>query len=203
MVENDDDNHAGLDFTASKERRGNENNDRDRNSGDGESKLGVTSIRDNDDKLDNETEEEEEVELEKSDIDLVLLASSDPKAVHYWRQYLIVEEALLHAIISTDVLQNVPSEFLVQLPGNEAHADGHDADDGRDSNEIRSHVNPHSFSSVPSFERIVQGKHVESNVDLVDLNRGINDESKVRKANANNLDSVCHAKSVPHHHELV
>lgn len=45
--------------------------------------------------------------------------------------YLIVQEALLHAVVCANDLQNVPGELLVKLPGNESHAEGCKRNDSR------------------------------------------------------------------------
>jgi hypothetical protein len=51
-----------------------------------------------------------------------------------------VEKALLHAIVCTNILENVPGKGLVQLPSNETHYDSDQPDDGRNSDEIGADV---------------------------------------------------------------
>jgi hypothetical protein len=71
MIEDNDGDHACLDFATRKPCGSNENTNRDGDRGDGESKLWVIGIGDDDDQLNDEPQEEEEIELEQGDVDLI------------------------------------------------------------------------------------------------------------------------------------
>lgn len=184
-IENDDTHHARLVLPAGEIGGGEQNGDGDGNGDNCQSKFRVVLLCDNDDKLNDETEEEEEIELEQSNVNLV------------------VEEALLHAVISTNVLENVPSVFLVDLPGDKDHANGREGDNGRDGNQVRLDIAPEVSSSGVLLEGIVLPKNIECLLNLVNLNGSVDHESQVGEADSDNLDSVLLAEGIPDDNESV
>jgi len=85
-VEQDDARRADVVLVPGEEGRGQEDDDGDGDGRDGQAELDVGDVPDDDEKLYRETEEEEEVKLQEGDVNLV------------------VQEALLHSVIGTDLL---------------------------------------------------------------------------------------------------
>ena len=46
-----------------------------------------------------------------------------------------MQEALLHAVVGANLLQNIPGKLAVELVGDGAHGNGGDADNGGDGDE--------------------------------------------------------------------
>jgi hypothetical protein len=184
-VEDDDGNHAGLVLPAGKECGAEEDDDGDGNGGNCQGKLGIVGRSDNDHKLDDEAEEEEEIELEKGDVNLV------------------VEEALPHPVIGTDGLEDIPGEFLVKLPADEAHADSGKSNDGRNSHEIRPDLIPNAGDGLTGLKSTVLLQNLQGLADLVDLDGRVDQHGQVGNANTNSLDSILHAQGIPDDDQLV
>lgn len=110
-----------------------------------------------------------------------------------------MEESLLHAIIGSDMLENVPGELLVQLPGDETVADGTDTDDARNSNQNALYIIPHGQVGYS----ILGDQDINGLADLIDLDGRINHQSKVCDTNTNDLNGVLDPKRIPHKDELV
>lgn len=177
QVEDDDHDHAHLVLLISEVGSAEQDENGDRDSGDGQSKFGIALLGNDDDELDDEAQEEEEIELQESDVDL------------------IVEESLLHAIVGTNVLQNVPGIFLIDLPRDEAHADSSHGNDGGYSDEEGLHIIPEVL--VRFLEGVPFSKNLNGLVDLVNLDRGVDHKSKVGEAHSNNLNGVLLTESIP------
>lgn len=75
-IENDDDDLAGLVFSASEVGGSEQDGNGDRDSGDGQGELGIRLLGDDNDELNDEPEEKEEIELEQCDVDLFTVSFS-------------------------------------------------------------------------------------------------------------------------------
>lgn len=114
-----------------------------------------------------------------------------------------MKESLLHAIIGTNVLENIPGILLVNLPRKEAHNEGSKGDDGRDSHQVRLHIVPKLGSSHTTLESIVLLENIEGFGNLIDLNSRVNHKGQVREADTNDLNGVLLSESIPDDDESV
>lgn len=182
-VADNDDGHADLILDpgepGSQKQNGNSNGD----GGDGKTEFGVGFERNNNQKLNSEAEEKEEVELQKCDINLV------------------VQETLLHPVVGSYSLKNVPSKDLVELPGSEGHGNGTKAQDAGDGDQVRFYVDPHVVLRV--LERAVVPQLTQRLFDLFDLDGSVNHQCEVGNAHANNLNGVLRSQRVPDNNQLV
>lgn len=119
------------------------------------------------------------------------------------KTYLVVKESFLHAIISTNVLENIPSILLVDLPRKKAHDKGSKGNDGGDSHKVRLHIVPEFCGRHFRSEGAVFTENIKSLFDLIDLDGGINHEGEVGKADTNDLNGVLLAESIPNDNESV
>jgi hypothetical protein len=184
-VKNDDRDHAGLVLAAGEESGGEKNQNGDGNGDDGKGEFRIVLVGDDDNKLNDEAEEEEEIELEQSDVNLV------------------VKESLLHAIISTDVLENIPSILLVDLPRKEAHDKSSKGNDGGDSHEVRLHIMPKLCCRHFRSEGVLFTENIKGLFNLIDLNGGVNHEGEVGEADTDDLNGVLLTKSIPNDNKCV
>jgi hypothetical protein len=184
-VDEDDDAHAGLVLAAGEKGGEQEDGDCDGDGSNGEAEFRVDLVDDDDDELDREAEEEEKVELEQGNVDLIM------------------EEALLHAVVGTNRLENVPCKFLVQLPGDEAHDDEADGDNDGDRNQEATNVAPDLVRLVVREQGVSIAEHRDGLADLVNLDGGKDHHGQVGDAEANDLDRVLHPEGVPRQHDLV
>lgn len=111
--------------------------------------------------------------------------------------YLVVKESLLHAIIGTNVLENIPSILLVNLPRKEAHNEGSKGNDGRDSHQIRLHIVPKLGSSHATLESIALLENIEGLGNLINLDGRVNHKGQVRETDTNDLNGVLLSESIP------
>ena len=117
--------------------------------------------------------------------------------------HLIMKEALLHAVVSADLLQNVPSKLLVQFPGHEPHRDGEHGNDDGNRHEERAARGPGTLAGRVDFERAVGLNVRDGSSDLVDLQRGVDEQGQVRDADSNDLDGVLETQGIPGQDQLV
>jgi len=108
-----------------------------------------------------------------------------------------VQEALLHAVVGADLLQNVPGKLPVQLVGKRAHDDGDDADDGRDGNEEGLAQRPHVPVLLVGLDGSLFQQAGDRIVNLVDLENGVDENGQVGHAQADDLNRVLEPQSVP------
>lgn len=176
-IEYDDTCHADLDLSSDEEGGHQEDDDGNGNSDDGQGEFGIGLAGDDDEELHGKSEEEEEIKLQEGDVDLEtrqrLLAKNpdtdNERQLRFWA-YLIVKESLLHAIIGTNLLQDIPSKLLVQLPCQEAHADCGDGKYSRNGNEEGPGSVPYSeLGRGVSFHDILEDHDINGRADLVDL----------------------------------
>lgn len=94
--------------------------------GNSQIQLDVAVTTDDDDELYGKAEEEEKVELQQGNVDLLCVSAPYISCGLFFflgggrvslSAYLIMEKSLLHPVISTDLLENIPSKHLIQLPG--------------------------------------------------------------------------------------
>ena len=180
QIEANDGDDANLVLAAGEEGGENKYDDTEWDGSNGEPKLKVLVI-DNDEKLNRETEEKEKIKLEESDVNL------------------IVEKALLHVVVGTNVLENVPSELLIELPGNTAHGNCHNTNDDGKGDEKAPQFLPQVWFPEPAG--CVNGNNCIQ--DLIRLEGGKYEECKIGDADNYHLNRVLHAKSIPYQHHLV
>src|SRR3569833_355571 len=117
--------------------------------------------------------------------------------------YLIVEESLLHPIVGTNLLQDIPGEHLVELPGDETHHHRRHGDDDRDGYQVWPHERPQvrlagfQLDGAP----VLQLRH--GVLDLVDLDGRVDQDGHVGGADADDLNRVLHPQGIPHEDQLV
>lgn len=114
-----------------------------------------------------------------------------------------MQEAFLHAIIGTNVLEDVPRKNLVQLPRHEAHTDATQPNNSRDGDEVGPDVLPHSICGLGDLERSVYAEDIQRDLNLLDLQRGVDHQSQVGNADTDGLNGVLHAQRIPDDDELV
>lgn len=115
--------------------------------------------------------------------------------------YLVVQEPLLHPVVSSYVLQDVPCELLVQLPRNEAHAHRSGGNDARDGDEEAANVAPHLLAR--HRQRVEPLQDLDGLLDLLNLDSRVDEQGHVGDGHADDLNGVLHAQGVPHNHHLV
>ena len=113
------------------------------------------------------------------------------------KTHLVVQEALLHAIVGADLLQDIPGELPVELVGDGTHADGDHADDGGDGDEEGLAQLPH----IPVLVILLQGTRghqvIDRVVDLIDLEDGVDENGQVSHAEADDLNGILESQGVP------
>lgn len=117
--------------------------------------------------------------------------------------YLIMKEALLHAIIGANVLENVPSKLLVELPGNVYHDDGGDSDDDRSGNQVGLDIVPQHGRCDAFLQRTVDLEDSKSHLNLLKLESRVDQESQIGDADADDLNCVLHAQRIQHEDQFV
>jgi hypothetical protein len=119
------------------------------------------------------------------------------------KTYLIVKETLLHAVIGTNVLENIPSILLVDLPRKKAHDKGSEGNNGGNGHEVRLHIMPEFSCRHAGSEGVLGTENIEGLLNLIDLDGGVNHEGEVREADTNDLNGVLLAESIPNDNECV
>lgn len=114
-----------------------------------------------------------------------------------------MKEPLLHAIVGTNILQDIPSKLLVELPRHKDHANCAEGNNGRDGDKIRLDIAPKLLGVGISIEGIVVPKNHNGFLDLVDLNGRVNHEGEVGNADSNDLNRVLHPQGIPNDHQNV
>lgn len=188
-AEEEDDDRQGSEFVLVARGPGGaqQDQDRDGHGGNGQIVFGAPIATNNDNELHGEAEEEEEIELEKRNVHLVILSALRfcrlGKAGRKGRAHLIVQKPLLHPVIGTDLLENVPGEHLVQLPRNVRHANGADSQYNGNRDQEAEYLSPQSLFCRDGYARGIckctlhRSAFVEIRdglVNLVNLNRRVN-----------------------------
>lgn len=114
-----------------------------------------------------------------------------------------MKKSFLHTIICTNVLQNIPGKFLIQLPRDECHANSCQSNDAGNRDEKCLDFRPEDGGSNSLLESIVPSQNANGHLDLVNLKGSINKKSQVGDADANDLNSVFRAQGIPNNDELV
>lgn len=97
------------------------------------------------------------------------------------------------------MLQDIPSELLVQLPCDERHGNGDSCEDARDADEDRLDIRPNVIIRK-GVERL---EIVDGFVDLIDLDGSVDEKREIGDAEADNLNRVLRLKSIPDQNEFV
>lgn len=110
-----------------------------------------------------------------------------------------MEESLLHAIVGSNMLEDIPSKLLVELPSDEAVADGADTNDAGDGDQNALHVIPDG----QVLNGILGDQDIDSLADLIDLDGCIDHQSEVCDTNTNDLNCVLDTEGIPDQNKLV
>lgn len=120
--EKHDDTHcAGFVLVAGEVSSPEEDENGNRHSGYGRVVLSLAVSTDDDDELHGESEEEEEIKLQQCNVDLNGVSKCRPLDVQGGGAYLIIQKPLLHPVVGTNLLQNIPGKDLVQFPRDPGH----------------------------------------------------------------------------------
>lgn len=114
-----------------------------------------------------------------------------------------MKEALLHAIIGANVLENIPSKLLVELPGNVHHDNGGDSNDDGSGNKVGLDIAPEHGRCDALLQRTVDLEDSKRHLNLLKLESRVNQESQIGDADADNLNRVLHAQRIQHEDQLV
>lgn len=210
-VEDEDNGHARLVLLLGEVGGCEQDTDGDGDRGNREGEFGVRGFGNNDDKLNDESEEEEKVEFEERNVNLLDSRLAEGSVAGGWAMsavdafstYLVVKEPLLHAVISTNDLEDIPRKLLVELPGAEDHASRGESNHSRGGNEKRSNVGPQQIRGHALAQSIDRCQHINSHLNLVHLDGRVDEQGQVSNADANDLNRVLHAKRVPDDNQLV
>lgn len=182
-VQNDDNDHTDLLLSPGEESGADENRNGNRDGGSSQSVLHNLDIAHDDKELDGESEEEEEIEFKESDVDLV------------------IQESLLHPVVSSDRLEDIPSKDLVQLPGNKGHGKGAGGEDAGNGDQEGAYLAPQVL--MIGGDRPGRAHFLDGDLNLFDLDGGIDHDSQVGDADSNDLNGVLVSQSIPDDNELV
>lgn len=209
-VEQDGEGHADLVLVAREEGCREQDEDGYRDGGDGQRELGLGNGDDDDEELDREAQEEEKIELQQCDVDLgkpsLVVAPSgigNGSVLGQATTYLVMEEPLLHAVISSDLLENIPGKLLIELPCDEGHQNCGQGNDARDRNQERLGRLPDVNRACSRLHLTSRLQHADGFVDLVDLDGRVHQQGQVGYADSDNLNGVLHPQSVPYQNQLV
>ncbi len=111
--------------------------------------------------------------------------------------HLVEEEPLLHAVVGTDLLEDVPGKLAVELPGHEARGDGSHSDDDRNGDEEGPDGTPDVLRDRVGLERVVVPQIAHGATNLVNLKRRVDQQGEVGQADSDDLDGVLHPQRVP------
>lgn len=114
-----------------------------------------------------------------------------------------MEESLLHAIISTNVLENIPCVLLVDFPRKEAHNKGSQGDNAWNGDKVRLDIVPELCRGDVWRKSVVRLKDIKGLGNLIHLDSGVNHEGEVREADTNDLNSVLLAESIPYDNQCI
>lgn len=114
-----------------------------------------------------------------------------------------MQEALLHAVIGTNVLENVPSKLLIELPGNVYHDNGGDSNDDRSGDKVSLDIVPQHSRCDALLQRTVDLEDSKSHLNLLKLESRVNQESQIGNADADDLNCVLHAQRIQHEDQFV
>lgn len=114
-----------------------------------------------------------------------------------------MKEALLHAIVGANVLKNVPSKLLVELPGNVYHDNSGDSNDDRGGNKVGLDIVPQHGRCDALLQRAVDLEDSKSHLNLLKLEGRVNQKSQIGDADADDLNRVLHAQRVQHEDQFV
>ena len=143
-----------------------------------EDELAILRVDHDDQELHLESEEEEEVEFEQRDVDLV------------------DEIAPLDLQVRGDLLVDCPGEFLVQFPRNEQKQSRAEGDDAGNRDKERVNMGPETDIVLADVVGIDEGGNRA--VDLLDLDRSVDEDGAIVSADANDLNGVLFVQRIVH-----
>ena len=113
-----------------------------------------------------------------------------------------MKKSLLHTVIGTDLLQDIPRKFLIEFPGAHAHSKSGDANDRGDGIEKGRAASPYRFTcAVQKNGPVFVSELINGSINLVDLENGVDEESQVGDAKPDNLNGVLPAQGIPREKE--
>lgn len=171
--------HDGLAFSSCSPNSSKQKQDCEWNDNNSEFEFNIVCLQDDDNKLYGEAEKEEKVELEQCD------------------KNLICEIATLHPEICRNVLVNAPGELIVELPADDGHENSSESMDTWDCNQEGLDRRPYSgIHQQVVASRVISGKPGVCFLNLLNLDSAVDQQSEVKNAKSDDLDSVLQAQSI-------
>src|SRR4051794_7922976 len=102
--------------------------------------------------------------------------------------YLIMQEPLLHTVVCTNLLQDVPCKLAVKLIGKVPQRNGRHTNDGRDRNEERPRQRPEVVAQSINRKGLLGLQLRNRRVNLIDLDDCVDEQSQVRDAKPDDLN---------------
>lgn len=110
-----------------------------------------------------------------------------------------MQEPLLHPVVSSYMLQDIPRKLLIQLPSHETQNDCEQPNNRRNRNQLSLSLRP----DIQVPENILGHKNDNGFVDLVDLECAVNEQGKVCDAHSDDLNGILRNESVPNQNDVV
>jgi len=114
--------------------------------------------------------------------------------------YLESEESTFHAEIGTDVLVDGPGKLIIQLPGNESHGKSENPNDTGNHEQEGFDVLP---EGCVRLDVSIRHQLCDGLVDLIILDRGINEHATVVDTQADDLNGILESQRVVNKDQLV
>lgn len=114
---------------------------------------------------------------------------------------MVIKEPLLHPVVGANGLENIPGKDLVELPGDEAHGNSAGRKDTGNGNEERPHIFPHILATTD--QRAGRFHFLHSDLNLLDLDGGVDHDGEVGNAHADDLNGVLHTEGIPDNDDFV
>ncbi len=97
------------------------------------------------------------------------------------------------------MLQDIPSKFLIQLPGDKTH-------ENRDDCEDTGHADKDGLDALPDVDIFESANILQVGdcvTDLINLNGSVDEKREVRDAKSDDLNGVLCLEGIPHQQEFV
>ena len=108
-----------------------------------------------------------------------------------------MKESLLHPVIGSNLLQDIPGKLVVQLIGDIGHHNRDHPDDCRDSDEEWLACLPNILARRSGLQHASFLQYINRRVDLVDLEERIHHEGEVGYAQPDDLNRVLQSERIP------
>lgn len=100
------------------------------------------------------------------------------------------------------MLVNCPRKLIIQLPRNGRHDSGEESDDARDRNQIWFDIRPY-LRGHGGLQPAVRSQSFDRFVDLVVLNRSIDEHSNIIDAKSDDLNGILQSQRIVDKDQLV